>query len=307
MRGSRVIVTGAGGFLGSAIVRRALTDGAEVVATVRPGGDIGRLASLHRDCRITPVELADFDAVVKLVCREQPRLVVHAAAANYVSGTSERAVAWRDNLMVTLALLEALDGAPDAVLVHIGSSTEYGPNDAPMVEDRPGQPVTLRGATKHAATIAVRQWAAERARSVTVVRPFSIYGPGEHPTKLVPTLLRCATTGAGFPSVPVTSRRDLVYVDDVVEGCLRAVAVADEHAPIINLGTGIEHTVGEVVTAVERATGRSIRILQGARTVRALDMPHWVADTTRCRELLGWVPSTSLANGLQLLVGGVAP
>ena len=138
VRGSRVIVTGAGGFLGSAIVRRALTDGAEVVATVRPGGDIGRLASLHRDCQITPVELADFDAVVKLVCREQPRLVVHAAAANYVSGTSERAVAWRDNLMVTLALLEALDGASDAVLVHIGSSTEYGPNDAPMVEDRPG-------------------------------------------------------------------------------------------------------------------------------------------------------------------------
>ena len=306
VKGSRVIVTGGAGFLGSAIVRRALIDGAEVVATVRPGSDISRLATLESDCQISPVDLADFDAMGKLVRREQPQLVVHAAAAKHVSGTTGCAAAWRDNLTVTLALLDALNVASDAVLVHVGSSTEYGPSDAPMVEDQPGQPITLRGASKLAATIAVRQWAAERARLVTVVRPFSIYGPGEHPTKLIPTLMWCAMTGAGFPLVPVISRRDLVYVEDVAEGCLRAVTVADEHAPVINLGTGIEHTVDEVVAAVERATGRNILSLNGARAVQALDTPHWVADTTRCREMLRWVPSTSLAKGLQLLVTGTS-
>ena len=311
VRGSRVLVTGAGGFLGSAIARRALVDGAEVVAAVRPGGDISRLASVERDCRIAEVDLTDVVRLTELVRCEQPQVVVHAAAASaaatHASGASERAVAWRDNLTATLTLLDALVDVPETVLVHVGSGTEYGPSDAPMVEDQPGQPITLRGATKLAAAIAVRQWAGERVRSVVVVRPFSIYGPGEHPTKLIPTLLRCATTDAVFPMIPTTSRRDLVYVDDVADGCLRAVTVANQHSPVINLGTGVEHTVDEVVAAVERATGRSIRVMPGGRTVRPYDMPHWVADTTRCRQMLGWVPTTSLAEGLRLLVTGVSP
>ena len=311
LRGSRVLVTGAGGFLGSAIVRRALIEGADVVATVRPGGDVRRLSSVERDCRIASIDLTDVVRLTELVRYEQPQVVVHAAAARAAAahawGASERAVAWRDNLTATLTLLEALVHVPETVLVHVGSSSEYGPSDAPMVEDQPGQPITLRGATKLAAAIAVRQWAAERVRSVAVVRPFSIYGPGEHPTKLIPTLLRCAANGTEFSSIPVISRRDLVYVEDVADGCLRAVAEASHHAPVINLGTGVEHTVDEVVAAVERATGRSIRALPGARAVQAYDMPHWVADTTRCRQMLGWVPPTSLAEGLRLLVTGPVP
>jgi nucleoside-diphosphate-sugar epimerase len=296
-----VLVTGAAGFLGAELVRHGIIAGHDMYGLVRPGRAAPRLAGVP--CALVPVDLRDPVAVATLVDEVRPHLVVHAAATpGHPATADQRLAAWADTTLATVHLLEALHHSPHTVLVHVGSGTEYGRSSRPLREDDVEPPQTLRGVTKLAATLAVRQWAVAQSRRAVVVRPFSIYGPREQPHKLVPTLLRCAATGDPFPTLSSVSRRDLVHVADVAEGCFRAAAIASPDVPVINLGTGVEHTVDEVRRLVESVTGRVVATAPGHRPAQVHDVEHWVADTTVCRRLLGWVPDTSLREGIAALV-----
>ena len=92
-----------------------------------------------------------------------------------------------------------------------------------------------------------------------VLRAFQVYGPGDHPTRLVPVVLAAARTGDAVPLPARLSRRDWVWVDDVVEACVRA-AVDDDLPPgaVLNIGTGVQSSTEELVATAERVTGRPI-------------------------------------------------
>jgi nucleoside-diphosphate-sugar epimerase len=296
----RVLVTGAAGFLGATLVRSLCALGAEAHAIVRPTTDPWRLdgvpVTIHR------ADLCD-GSVRRVLAAVRPADVLHCAAAHgHPRSAEDRAAAWRDNLGATVTLLQAMSDVRPERFVHVGSSTEYHPSSSPLAECDRVEPVTVRGASKLAATVAVRQWAREFGVRSIVTRPFSIYGPLEDERRLVPTLLRCATTGEHFRMLDGVSRRDLVHVDDVAEGCVRALEHAGTDAPIVNLGTGVEYTVAEVVSVVESATGMQVHLADARRQPQPHDVEHWVADTSRCRALLGWVPATDLHTGISRLV-----
>lgn len=305
-----VLVTGAAGFLGGAVVRRCVAAGHPVCALVRPAGT--PMPPTPGGVDVAIADVRDAEALRAVLHRVRPALVVHTAAtAGHPRDVAARHDAWHTNVFGTVALLEAIAsfhaGGGRTRLVQVGSGTEYAPSHRPHREPDIGLPVTVRGVTKLAATLAVRQWAVEGGHDAVVVRPFSIYGPGEPATKLVPTLLRCALDGDPFPMLDAESRRDLVHVDDVAEGCLRAAAVASPDAPVLNLGTGVEHTVDEVRRVVEDVTGRPVHVGPVARPAQAHDAPHWVADTSVCRALLGWSPATALRDGIAGMLAAQGP
>ena len=134
---------------------------------------------------------------------------------------------------------------------------------------------------------------------------FRSYGPTEPAGRLVPTLVDAARTGAAVPLVDAATRRDMVYVDDVAEAVVRVVDCAAYGVPV-NVGSGVASTVPEIVAAFEAASGRRVRVAPGARAARAYDVPHWQADLTRCEELLGWRPATSLGEGMERVWAAVA-
>lgn len=223
----------------------------------------------------------------------------HAAArAGHPATPGEYAAAWRDTVEATYALLDALSQLSIRRLVHLGSSLEYGTWDRPVRETDPTRPVTARGVAKLAATSAVRRWSDREGAAATVLRPFSVYGPGEADGRLVPVLLNSLATGTPFRTTVGTFRRDLVHVDDVVEACLRAAACPEAVGRILNVGTGIETSTQELADLAESVTGRPLVVVRGGFPSRPPDAEHWVADMSLTRTVLGWRPSITLAEGL---------
>ena len=169
----------------------------------------------------------------------------------------------------------------------------------PLAEDAALEPRGFFGATKAAGSLLLQAAASERGVRAAVLRAFQVYGPGDHPTRLVPVVLEAARTGAPVPLPPHVSRRDWVWVGDVVDACVRAAV--DSGLPpgvVINLGTGVQTSTEELVDTAARVTGRPIATVPGAHPGRDWDTADWVCDPRRAHELLGWTPTVDLAEGL---------
>lgn len=295
-----IAVTGAGGFLGSAIAREFADRGADVVALIRPHGDTRRLDGVR--ARIHECDIEDAPALRRSVLDLAPDIVVHCAvAAGHPIDDETAQRAWSVNSSATVGLLDAMTELPDSRLIHVGSSLEYAPSSDPLSEESRCEPVSVRGESKLAATMAVRAWCQDNGRQGVVLRPFSVYGPRQQPERLIPTLFRCAHTGEPFQMVPGVSRRDFVWLGDVARACALAASVTAPECPVINVGSGTEHSVAEILDMVERATGKHITVEAAGRERQSHDVEHWVADTSRCRKMLGWTPDTSLFEGLTRL------
>ncbi len=273
-----VLVTGAGGFVGSRLVAALRGQGAEVHGLVRAEAD-----------------LRDAAAVRAVVARVRPRIVFHVAAgAGHPADAAAQTEFLADTVLATQNLIEALGLAGIERLVHAGSSLEYGPRSGPMRETDPPAPATIRGVAKLAATELVR----ESGLPATVVRPFSVYGPGEKQHRFVPAAISAALRNEPIPLTRPGIVRDFIFVDDVVEALLRAAHVPEAEGEIVNAGTGRQTTNEELVATLGAVLGRELDVRPGEFEARPWDTDSWVADTAKAERLLGWTARTTLAEGL---------
>jgi nucleoside-diphosphate-sugar epimerase len=276
---TRALVTGAGGFVGRHLVERLRADGWEVLALTRAEAD-----------------LADRDSVTAAVAASGCDVAFSLHAARAKATPQERATTTAVNATSSTWLVDALPAGCRAV-VRLGSSTEYAASPAPLAEDAALQPRGFFGATKAAGSLLLQAAAAERGLRAVVLRAFQVYGPGDKPGRLVPTVLRAAADDLVLPLTAPGSRRDWVWVGDVVDACVRA-AEADVTG-VVNVGTGVQTANEELVALAEAATGRRIRTEVGAHPGREWDTGDWVCDRSLARDVLGWQPQVALAEGLR--------
>ncbi|MGH9225371.1 MAG: NAD-dependent epimerase/dehydratase family protein [Acidimicrobiales bacterium] len=292
----KALITGMGGFVGAHLVARLVDDGWDVTGTVRPAGDRTRLHGL--DAGVIEADLTDRAATRAAVRAAGPHVAFLLAAAREQATAADRAATLSVNATSVAWVLSALTDRCRAV-VRLGSSTEYEAADGPMDESTPVRPRGFFGATKAAGT-AVLQAANHGAPRTAVLRAFQVYGPADHANRLVPAAIRAARAGATLPLTQPGWRRDWVYVDDVVEACVRT-ATAD-HLPtgqVLNIGTGRQTTNEELVSLLSGVAGRPIPVEVGAYPGCPWDTGSWLSDPSLARHLLGWEAKVPLDEGLR--------
>ena len=299
-RGTRALVTGGAGFVGANLVEALQRRGADVHLIVRPQSARHRLDHLSTVPTIHVADLTDAAAVSAALACCRPDVVFHAAAASgHPDAGQARIAAVADTVSGTVALCDAIKATSVRRLVHLGSALEYGPSTAPIAESAPQAPVTFRGATKAAASLVIDQCARETSVPVTHLRLFSLYGPHEHPSRFVPSIMRALIEGGELPLTPPGVRHDFVHVRDAVEACVLAgITDTGAHA-VINVGNGEAWTNEGVVELAQQVTGRRLRVQASAYAMRTVDRACGQADISRACALLGWRPRMSLAAGLR--------
>lgn len=305
LRDRRVLVFGVTGFIGRWVARAAHAAGARVWLAARDRDAAARVMSAYGIAgTLTGVDVLDETALRALVREAAPEVVVNLIGYGVDRSETDAALSHAINVDLVRRLLELLPPAggswPGLHLVHTGSALEYGEVGGHLAEDAIVNPTTVYGRTKLAATRLIEQAVASgRVRAVTA-RLFTVYGPGEHAGRLLPSVLSSRTATAPIAMTNGLQQRDFTYVGDVAEGLLRCAVCTDVRWPTINLATGRLHTVRAFVADAEQALDLAPGRFQfGALPTRTEEMAHAAVTVERARQWLGWVPPTTIVEGVR--------
>ncbi len=299
-RGRRALVLGASGFIGRWVTAALEAAGAMVIPSVR---DLSAGATAFEMAGVTSsprqLDVTDFEALAELIRDEEPEFTFNLAGYGVDRAERDADLAIRINEQLPGRIAEILltdAGGAERTFIHTGSALEYGVSDR-VGEDDPPAPTTDYGRTKLAGTDGVSAAAGQGLRALTA-RLFTVFGPGEHPGRLLPSLLEAAASGGVVELSEGLQQRDFTYVDDVVEGLLR-LAVVSRPDPIVNLATGRLHTVREFVSLAARELRMGDdRLRFGVHEGRD-EMAHAPVPVERLRGLTDWVPAVSIPEGVR--------
>ena len=301
-----VLVTGAAGFVGANLVRHYAASGSRVVAAIHNGtgtpGTPWRLEDLPANVEIAGLDVCSRSDVFALVERVRPEVILHCAAYGAYPGQTDADRIHRVNFDGVRHLLDASKAVPGLrAFLQMGTSSEYGINCSAPSEDAPTIPDSDYAVSKVAASALVGFYARKHGVPAWVLRLYSVYGPYEDTSRLVPRLLSEARGGALPPLVDPDISRDYLYVADVCSACDALVRRSGNGLPageIFNIGSGRKTTLAEIVAIVRRTFGVAAEPSWGSMANRRWDHADWFANPAKAKSMLDWNATTPLEAGL---------
>ncbi len=294
-----VLVTGAAGFVGARLFTSLSQVRDDVYAMVK--NEKGwRLADVADD-RIIRCDMTDFDSTAQTIEKLKPRTVFHLVSYGAYPFEGDEALIYETNVASLINLVHQLSSCPISAFVHAGTSSEYGSNCSGPAEDSAHKPNSTYAASKVAAANFL-QFAGEHQRFPSInLRLYSVYGPLEDTSRLIPRLVHEALQNRLPPLVEKQITRDFIHVDDVCAAFVQAAVSMDPeiYGSSFNIGTGQCTSISDLVEVVRRSFDVSEQPLFGSMENRAWDLSDWYSDPTRARELLGWRAEIGLEDGLR--------
>ncbi|MDQ6776383.1 MAG: UDP-glucose 4-epimerase GalE [Actinomycetota bacterium] len=299
----KLLVTGGAGYIGSIVATHLLEAGHEVV--VLDNLERGHREAVPDAARLEIADLRDL-AAVEAVASEGFDGVLHFAAFALVGeSVAHPELYYRNNVVGTLNLLDAMRAAGVPRLVFSSTCAVYGqPDVVPIAETAPPRPANAYGASKLAVDRMISDECLAHGRGAVSLRYFNVAGASsglgedhEPETHLIPNVLRAAQGeqpfveifGTDYPTPDGTAIRDYIHIDDLAAAHLLALdGTREAEHRIFNLGNGSGFSVREVIAAAEQVTGWEIPTREAAR--RPGDPPQLVSASDLIRRDLGWIP-----------------
>lgn len=296
-----VLVTGAAGFLGYALCRRLLSLGHEVVGYDNLSR--GRRESVPSDVDLVEGDIRDQARFASVVADSRPDWLVHLAAMHFIPECVARpADTLAVNVEGTRHVLDASRGSSVRSVVVASSAAVYAPSDGPCMEETtPLAPLEVYGESKVAAEELARGFFDDTGVPTTILRFFNAIGRHETNPHVVPHILTSLRTSDAIELGNTAPRRDYIDTRDIADAIVAAAAGASG-LRTFNVGTGVAHSVDDVVSVLQRLLGRPISIVQDPSRLRATERMLLLADIGGIRAATGWAPTIGLDDTLADLI-----
>lgn len=305
-KGVHVLVLGASGFIGRWVARSLCQQGAMVNLVIRDEATSRKVFSKYGiHGRIFTADLRNVVRVKQIYETVRPSITFNLVGYGVDRSEHDEETAFQINAALLAGVCEAVSDNRDPDwfgqdIVHVGSALEYGVAKGDLSEDTIPAPTTVYGRSKLAGTqLFARSCETFQLKGFTA-RLFTVYGPGEHKGRLLPSLMEIARTGDALSLTAGTQKRDFTFVEDVSEGLLRLGIVQARSGGIVNLASGTLTSVRDFAeTAAQLLNIESHQLKFGVIPTREEEMDHEPVSISRLQNLLGWFPSIGVEDGIQ--------
>jgi len=307
-RDKRVLVTGAGGFIGSHLVEKLVALGAQthVIVQYRSNGSWGWLdtSPVKDQVQVIVGDVRDPESVSQAMRGCQ--VVFHLAALIGIPYSYQAPLSYvRTNVEGTMNVLQTARQFQVERVVHTSTSEVYGSAQyVPIDEAHPLQGQSPYSASKIGADMMAQAFCQSFDLPVSIIRPFNTYGPRQSSRAIIPTIISQALTATSIRLGSLSPYRDYNYVQDTVEGFIKIAEASGAVGDPVNIGSGVEISVGELAKLILELVDKDLPILQDEQRIRPAgsEVRRLLADNLKAQNTIGWSPKYTLREGLEITI-----
>ncbi|MCB9162893.1 MAG: GDP-mannose 4,6-dehydratase [Flavobacteriales bacterium] len=302
--GTRVLITGGAGFIGSALSRHLQEEGYEVHVLDDLSFGLRALAGVP-DERFHQVDIRDRETVKRTMDSVKPGRVLHLAAVHFIPYCNAHPVeASEINVLGTINVLDACEACGSVEQVFVASTAAVYPiADGAMDETQATGPMDIYGITKLATEKLVSEFHLRTGITSIVGRFFNAFGPNETNPHLIPEIQKQVLAGVRELKLGnLDPKRDFIHTEDMSRAMSALLRVQVKGHEVFNIGRGIEYSVREIVDAFARQLGEPLTITVDPARVRKVERMHLLADVGKLKQVTGWEPRWGIDEGVATLL-----
>jgi nucleoside-diphosphate-sugar epimerase/glycosyltransferase involved in cell wall biosynthesis len=294
-----ILVLGASGFIGANLFKMLKAYRDDVFAGIRESKG-WRLAEVNEE-NIVTFDRCDTEKSKKVIETILPKTIFDCTAYGGYSFQDNTNEIYRVNFQSLVDFVTLLSSYGIAAYIHAGSSSEYGLNCTAPLEDDKCEPNSHYSVSKISAATFLHFVGSQRDFPAINFRLYSVYGPLEDSSRLIPNLLKNALAGKLPPFVDPRTSRDFIYIDDVCEAFINAALniTPSIYGESFNIGTGKKTTIAELADLTKKEFSIKEDPQYGTMEARKWDLAEWYANPSKAKRLIGWEAKYDISKGLR--------